>query len=211
MERAVRQTLIGLAAAGVLAASPAFAAPSPTADDGEWLTLTGTVEAISGKDFALDYGRNTITVEMDDYDWFNENVVKPGDQVTVTGRIDNDFFQARKLEASSVYIASLHTRFFANAADEEDYLPAIDRSLGSNNGLTVTGMVQSIDGEDMIVDAGALDYRVDTGTLNYDPFDVTGVQHIAIGDRVEVTGSFDDSDFFDRPEIDATVLTELSV
>jgi hypothetical protein len=75
--------------------------------------------------------------------------------------------------------------------------------------VTLTGTVQSIDGGYMVVDAGLFTYSVDTDTLNYDPFDSTGLQRIEVGDRVSVTGRFDDSDFFDRPEIDATALTEL--
>lgn len=199
-----------LAAGAAAMATPALAAPSATSDNGEWMTLSGTVQAVSGDDFSLDYGRNAITVEMDDYDWYNENAVKPGDRVTVTGRIDNDFLQARRLEASSVYIDSLHTRFFANPADEEDYIPAVDGPIAGNGGLTIIGDVQSIDGSDMVIDAGAIDYRVDTSTLYYDPFDTAGFQHVSVGDRVEVIGTFDDTDFFDRPEVDATALTELS-
>lgn len=199
------------AAAAVTALAPAAAAQTPaTTSNGEWLTLSGTVEAVAGDNFVLDYGRNSIAVEMDDYDWYNENAIIVGDDVTVTGRMDKDFLQNRRLEASSVYVDSIHTRFYANAADEEDIWAAPGGAFANASGLGVTGMVKAISGDEMTVDAGVFEYKVDTGELAYDPFDRRGLQHIAVGDRVSITGQFDDSDFFDSPEIDASSLIELS-
>lgn len=173
------------------------------------MSLSGTVEAVSGEDFVLDYGKNDITVEMDDYDWYDENALIVGDEVTVTGRMDNDFLHSRRIEASSVYVDSIHTRFYASAADEEDFLPAVDGAIVGNGGVTVTGTIEAIVGDEMTVDAAFFDYKVDAGSLYYNPFDDDGLQHLEVGDRVSVTGQFDDSDFFDRPEIDATAITEL--
>lgn len=211
MTHRTRNTFLATVAATVLAASPAAAQTPATADNGEWLSLSGTVQAVSGDSFVLDYGRNTITVEMDDYDWYDENAIIVGDEVTATGRVDDDFLQTRRLEASSVYVDSIHTRFYASAADEEDFVPAVDAPIVSNSGILLTGIVESIDGDEMIVDADVLDYKVDTGTLYYDPFDEEGLQHVQIGDRVSITGRFDDSDFFDSPEIDATSVIEINV
>lgn len=202
--------LILMVATAAFAATPAIAQVPANTPDGEWLTLAGTVESVAGDDFVLDYGSNSITVEMDDYDWYDENALLEGDEVKVTGRIDDDFLQSRRLEASSVYVDSIHTRFFASAQDEEDFIPAVDAPIVGDTGVTVTGTVESVAGDEMIVDANVFDYKVDTGTLYYDPFDATGLQHVEVGDRISVTGQFDDSDFFDRPEIDATVITELS-
>ncbi|HEU4819969.1 MAG TPA: DUF5666 domain-containing protein [Qipengyuania sp.] len=202
--------MLAATAAFALFAAPAVAQAPMTTSNGEWLSLSGTVEAVAGENFVLDYGRNSITVEMDDYDWYNENAIVVGDEVTVTGRMDKDFLQARRLEASSVYVDSLHTRFYANAADEEDWWRTAGAAFVSTSGMGVTGMVQSITGDEMTVDAGVFEYKVDTGELSYDPFDRQGLQHIAVGDRVSVTGTFDDSDFFDNPEIDANSLIELS-
>lgn len=209
MKQTFRNSIITAASALALAAIPASAQSPTSATDGEWLSLSGTVEAVAGDDFVLDYGQSSITVEMDDYDWYDENSLIVGDEVTVTGRMDNDFFQARRIEASSVYVDSIHTRFYANADDEEDFLPAADGAVVSDTGVTLTGTIQMIDGDEMIVDAVLFDYRVDTDLLNYDPFDDEGWQRLENGDRISVTGQFDDSDFFDRPEIDATSITEL--
>lgn len=75
-----------------------------TAVDQEWITLTGTVASVAGDSFTLNYGDKDIVVEMDDYDWFSENAIEQGESVTVAGRMDNDFFESQKIEASSVYV-----------------------------------------------------------------------------------------------------------
>jgi uncharacterized protein YdeI (BOF family) len=200
-------------AAGLMAAAgstPASAQEVSSSYDGEWLSVSGTVDSVSGDAFMLDYGDKTIPVEMDDYDWYSENPLVVGDQVTVTGRMDDDFFQSRRIEASSLYVDSLHTQFYASADDEEDVtVPLVDFDTLRTGGLSLTGTVQSVDDEEFVLDTGAYDYRVDTQSLYYDPFDATGIQHVAVGDRVSVTGSIDDADFFDNREIDATSLTEL--
>ena len=204
-----RNVFFATVAAIAFAAAPAAAQSPANTSNGEWLSLSGTVESVSGEDFVLDYGKSDITVEMDDYDWYNENALVVGDEVTVTGRMDNDFLHSRRIEASSVYVDSIHTRFYASAADEEDFLPAVDGVIVGNNGLTVTGTIETIVGDEMTVDAAFFDYKVDVGSLYYDPFDNDGLQHLEVGDRISVTGQFDDSDFFDSPEIDATAITEL--
>lgn len=209
---AMRTTILAVGAAvGFSLASPATAQTPAAAYNGEWLSVSGTVERVAGEMFVLDYGPGTIPVEMDDYDWYNENAIAVGDKVTVTGRMDDDFFQTRRIEASTVYVDSLHTLFYASAADEEDVtVPVIDIAVLRSGGIALTGTVQSIAGDEMTVDTGAFDYKVDTGSLGYDPFDADGAQHIAIGERVSVTGRVDDADLFERREIDATSLIELS-
>ncbi|SLK09580.1 DUF5666 domain-containing protein [Novosphingobium mathurense] len=204
--------LISVTALTALSLSFSAAAQTPTtAYDGEWLSVSGTVQSVSGDNFVLDYGEKTIPVEMDDYDWYDENKLVVGDQVSVTGRMDDDFFQSRRIEASSVYVDDLHTLFYASADDEEDaVVPVVDYDVLRTGGLTLTGKVQSINGDEFQLDTGLFNYRVDTDKLYYDPFDDTGIQHITVGDRVSVTGTMDSADLFDRREIDATALTELS-
>lgn len=204
-------SIAALLASGALAV-PAHAQQPSTAVDGEWLSISGTVVSSGPENFVLDYGAKSIPVEMDDYDWYNENVMLPGDRVTVTGRLDNDFFENRKIEASSVHLERLHTTYFASAADEEEIpisLPPIWMS-GDGEAVAFAGRVQSIHGESMTVDTGLYDYRVDVGSLDYNPFDSDGAQHVAIGDRVSIIGEMDDADLFDRREVDAIAVTELA-
>lgn len=199
--------------------TPAMAQTSTTTDaeaaveatDGEWLSLSGSVVSVAPESFMLDYGAETISVEMDDYDWFGENALVVGDEVVVTGRMDADFWENRKVEASSVYVDSRGTMYFASAADEEGFVYpvlALD-PLTNGESVSLTGEVTSIVGDEVMLDAGLMEYRVDVGELDYDPLDSDGVQRISVGDRVYVFGSMDSSDLFDAREIDAHSLTEL--
>lgn len=60
-----------------------------------------------------------ITVEMDDWDWYAEGAaLSEGDRVTVYGFIDDDFYELRSIEASSVYVDDFNTFFYASGLDE---------------------------------------------------------------------------------------------
>ena len=203
--------IAGAATAFACSAIPAAAAAPTASEDGEWLTVSGSVVSTAPESFILDYGAHTIRVEMDDYDWYNENAVVAGDKVVVSGRMDADFWESRKIEAATVYVKSLNTFFTASALDEEGAaLPvwAID-PLTDGESVTLTGTVQAIDGEELTLDAGLYNYTVDTGPLDYDPLDNDGPQRITAGDRVTVYGRMDDADLFDTREIDARAITEL--
>jgi uncharacterized protein YdeI (BOF family) len=184
---------------------------SAEATDGEWLSLSGSVVSVAPDSFMLDYGSKTIAVEMDDYDWFDENAVVVGDEVVVTGRMDSDFWENRKIEASSVYVDSRGTMYFASAADEEGFVYPVLAFDPLTNGesVSLTGEVTGVVGDEIALDAGLMEYRVDVGELDYDPLDSDGVQRISEGDRIYVFGSMDSSDLFDAREIDAHSITEI--
>lgn len=208
---------IGTAAAVSLLATALPAAAGDrqevkSAVEGELLTLTGKVASVSGDRFTLDYGENDIVVEMDDYDWFNENAVARGDKVTVTGRMDKDFHEARKIEASSVYVDSLNEYFYANAADEEEglYVQVLNDTLQDEDWVSLTGTVKRIDGENLVLDTGAYEYDIDANGLAYNPFDASGEERIEVGERLVVFGRMDDADLFDDREIEASSITTLS-
>lgn len=206
------------AAMAALVAAPAQARQVPTDAEaatqtvsGEWLSLSGSVASVAATGFMLDYGSDAIMVEMDDYDWYDENAVMVGDEVIVTGRMDADFWENRKVEADSVYVESRNAMYFASATDEEGgLLPVMTFDpLTTGESVALTGTVTSIVGDEMVLDAGMLEYKVDAGELDYDPFDSDGAQHIGVGERVSVYGRMDSSDLFDTREIDALSVTEL--
>jgi uncharacterized protein YdeI (BOF family) len=219
-----RTSIAALAAVSSLAAiaTPAMAQDTTApvkqrvtkTPNGGWISLSGNVVSATPHQFMLDYGAQTIPVEMDNYRWYNENVLVPGDHVTVTGRMDDDFFQNERIEASSVYVNDLHRYFYASPADEEDgyytYFLALD-PITNHESVSLAGTVSSIDGEIMMLDAGLQNFRIDTGTLGYDPFDSTGLEKVDVGDHVVVSGRMDDGDLFDHREIDATGMTKLSM
>jgi uncharacterized protein YdeI (BOF family) len=207
----IRSIILAGAAGLALTATPTAAEEAVEASNGEWLSLSGSVVSRAPESFVLDYGDDTITVEMDDYDWYNENAVTVGDEVIVTGRMDADFWENRKIEADSVFVGSRNAMYFASAADEEGtLLPILTFDpLTAGESVSLTGTVSSIVGDEMHLDAGLLEYTVDAGELGYDPFDSDGAQRIAVGDRVSVYGRMDSADLFDRREIDALSITEL--
>src|SRR5688572_22201289 len=76
--------------------------------DDAYVTLTGKVASVTENDaFQLDYGKGVIRVDTNDgrsnifqgADANAGNVLREGDQVTVTGRIDNNWFSEREIDA----------------------------------------------------------------------------------------------------------------
>ncbi|MBN1239947.1 MAG: hypothetical protein JXB36_15705 [Gammaproteobacteria bacterium] len=180
-----------------------------TQPDDTWISINGTVDSVSPDAFILDYGDGIVTVEMDDVDRDAEAYsLLPGDRVEVNGLIDDDFFEATSIEASSVYIEKIGTRFYANSLDEEDFytvsmVTPIDPSL-----VAVQGTVTEVSGDDFTIDTGARSVRVDVEEMSYDPMDEEGYQRIEEGDLVVVHGQID-NDFFTGREIEANAVTTL--
>jgi uncharacterized protein YdeI (BOF family) len=212
-----KKYLLTLTMGGVIAVGsvPAMSAePVAGKPDDSWITVRGTVASADNDSFVLDYGEGLVTVEMDDWDWYSQSAALiEGDQVTVNGRIDDDLFEARSIEASSVYVDDLNTYFYdASAADEEDVVatyiyyehPPLDDSW-----VSVSGTVQNIKGRELVLDTGDSTVRVDTVAMAYNPVDNTGYQQIEKGDRIAVTGSLD-LDFFEKREIQADTILSLS-
>jgi hypothetical protein len=131
-----------------------------------------------------------------------------GDKVTVNGMIDDDLFETRSIEASSVYVEGIGTYFFASAADEEDTFVTITAPLVVSKTI-VQGKVTEISGDEFVVDAGLRKVRVDVSEMSNDPLDDEGYQKIKVGDRVSVVGKMDD-DLFEGRELMAQSVVTLS-
>lgn len=177
--------------------------PMWTPDD-SWINVSGTVESVDADSFVLDYGKNTITVEMDDGDRDADAYkLLPGDKVTVSGMIDDDLYEKRTIEASSVYVDKLNTYFYASAVDEEE-LPA-DTFITLEvpvviPSTTIQGTVTAVTGdEEFILDKGIQEITVEVDAMPYNPLDNEGYQMIEVGDVVSVTGQMDE-DFLEGRE-----------
>lgn len=171
-------------------------------EDGEWIRLTGTVKSVTGDEFTLNYGEDEVVVEMDDYDFYNENLLLPDDKVTISGLMDEDFFSLKSIEASSVYVPKLGEYFYASASDEEEAYPIYSLPLGiieDESWVSLVGTVTDIDGDEMMIDVGLREFAVDGSDTTLDNSEL-----IDIGDRVSVTGEMDNVDLFDRREIEAS-------
>lgn len=210
----MKRTALSLAVSSTLIAAPAVAIAANDVpylkSDGSWINLSGTVTSTAADNFTLDYGSGLVTVEMDDWDWYNQKGdVLAGDNVTVYGEVDDDTFENTKIEASSVYVENLGTYFFASAADEEnfedlDVTPTVPIDVGD---LTVTGTVETVDGREFTIDSAAQQMKIDTTLMPYNPMDDEGYQQIEKGDLVTVTGNTEFDTFENQELMAETVVT----
>ncbi|ANK82593.1 MAG: hypothetical protein TEF_18665 [Rhizobiales bacterium NRL2] len=213
-----RKGYLGICCAAALLAAPAAAADNRAAigEDEEWISLTGTVESVEDDDFVLVYPGGGIAVEMDEHEVDAENWLRVGDRVTVSGEVDEDFYDRRSIEADSVYVPRLNEYFYA---DREDGLRH-DRAVGAHTAagldriatasddefLSVTGRVVAISGNELMVDVGGRTVNVDGGDLDRPAID----EDVDVGDLVSVSGEMDAAGLFNtEPDIDADSITVL--
>ena len=209
----------GAAMTALAAAFPALADNHLPQSNGASVTLGGEVVERSGMSFQLDHGDGIVTVEMDDWDAFDEaRMINPGESVTVRGRIDNNFYEQRTIEADTVYVAERRAMYFADPIDEEGdqtwSINDIDPSLvADGTWIGIGGTVTNIEGSRFVMQtdsalAGAFVIQVETAYLNYNPLDDVGFQQIDEGDSVYVVGDLDNRIFAQR-EIEAFNITTL--
>jgi uncharacterized protein YdeI (BOF family) len=175
--------------------------------DNTWISIDGTVEAVSPDEFTLDYGEGIITVEMDDGDRDADAYkLAKGDFVRVSGLIDDDFYELRTIEASSVYVEDLGTYFYASAVDEEDTFITYTMPVTVSE-TVLQGTITDVDDDEFTIDTGARSMRVEVEEMPYNPLDDEGYQRIELGDRVSVTGEIDDDLFEGRELVADSVVT----
>lgn len=182
-----------------------------TQPDDSWISISGTVEAVTTDAFTLDYGEGVVTVEMDDWNADADAYkVVEGDTVTVYGVIDDDFFETATIEASSVYVEGLDTYFYASAADEEDTFVTVTTPVVVST-TVVQGTVTDVDvdEQEFTISTGTQAFVVETSEMGYNPLDDEGFQQIEEGDRVSVSGTMD-TDFFEGRELVADTIVTLS-
>jgi len=186
----------------------AVAADPAGARNDSWITFSGTVEEVQANSFLVDYGDGKITVEMDDGDRDADGykLVK-GDEVTVSGRVDDDVYEKRTIEASSVYVEKLNTYFYASPADEEDFALTYYGRVEYGD-MILRGVVTDIVGdEEFKLDTGLREVIVEVDELPFNPLDNEGYQRIDVGDVVSVTGNMDEDLFEGREFVADSVMT----
>jgi uncharacterized protein YdeI (BOF family) len=182
--------------------------------NGEYITLSGKVSDVKADSFSLNVAGKKVFVEMDDYGWAADGYkLVNGDQVVVTGKVDKDLLENKKVEAGSVYVKNLDTTFYASSADEEDG-PIIMTTytmvptLPEGASVDVQGKITDVKGRELTVDTGFRKVKVDTKDMIYNPLDNSGYTKLSVGDRVRVSGRVD-NDYFDTKEVSAKSVTEL--
>jgi hypothetical protein len=177
--------------------------------DNTYMSIRGTVIATSPDAFHLDYGGGVVTVEMADYDFYRHaRGMMDSDQVEVFGVVDDDVFESKTIEASSVYVESLGTHFYPSRGDEADFSTWTASSPIEPGRVIVTGTVSEIIGREFIVGTGARWVRVDTASMSQDPLDDSGYLKVDVGDIVKVVGDIEPS-LFDERELAAERIIEL--
>tara|TARA_B100001248_G_C27381606_1_gene457230 strand:- start:1201 stop:1734 length:534 start_codon:yes stop_codon:yes gene_type:complete len=175
--------------------------------------LVGQVTSVAPRHVKLNVDGDLIYVEVDDYDWDADGYkLAKGDQVIVRGKIDHDFLERKKVEASSIYVKNIDTYFYANSDDEEGamtyatYLFDIE-TLPDGASLDVVGKVVSVGEEEFTVDTGWRRLKVDTDEMKFDPLDEVGLIKINKGDKVKVAGVLD-KNFWSSNELEAKYIIE---
>jgi len=195
---------------GVAPAAAQIATPDPYAHrDHAWIMIDGTVDSVSADQFILDYGPGRITVEMDDGDRDADGykLIK-GDMVRVSGRVDRNLLAATTIEASSVYVESLGTHFFASSVDDEERIFSDSYPLVISS-TTLRGKVERTDDDSFMLATEGGTIRVQTESLGYDPLDDQGYQRIRKGDLVLVRGDLDTGFFDIKRELEAEMIVVL--
>lgn len=182
--------------------------------NGEHITLYGTVDTVQPDWFTLKSKNREILVEMDDFDAESEGYkLLEGDEVVVSGVIDHDFMEKKKIEAGSVYVRGIDTYFFANDADEESspYLKtyySFSNEVPENAIVELQGIVTDIDGKEFVLDTGTRKVLIDTKRLPYDPMDNLGKVQVEVGDLLRVSGRVD-IELFSGRQLSANSIYEI--
>lgn len=172
-----------------------------------YVTLSGTVGAITDDDeFTLNYGGGQIEVDTNDA-WpnlFNSDannaarVINKGDHVVVSGKIDNDWFGERELDAYSLRHQRGKEVFNYENSKRITGMPNISKwDFDQKDRISVTGTITQVMNDSR--------YQMRYGNSGNIEIDTTGItggkdQHFKVGDRVMVTGKLDDT-FFGKREI----------
>ena len=168
--------ILGIAVIGLLlvpVANSVAGNPYLKSDD-SWINLSGTVDKVSADSFRLNYGDGSIIVEMDDGDRDADGYkLLPGDEVSVTGRIDNGLFERTTIEAAIVHVKNIGTTFYASAVDDEEletFAGFMADSMPMQSTMII-GEVTRVSDQTFTVNSGMRAIRVDVSDLAYNPLD----------------------------------------
>jgi uncharacterized protein YdeI (BOF family) len=214
MKRNILNGLLVTAGAALLSA-PAIAQDKlATYEDGARVMVSGTVSDLSDDEFTLNYSGGSIGVEVDDWDWNwmddsdLTSRLNNGDQIIVSGEIDDDWFEAREIEADNIYFRQNYSYYYVVDTNPA-YYAEFDNDTAMRDGsyLSVRGKVQNISGREFTVRSQGTDLQIDTSDLSYNPME--GNSPVKTGDWVYVYGEVDDG-FFDEKELSAEAVVKIN-
>jgi len=230
-KKLMTSTFIAGLAAGMVATPASAQQKLPGYEGGESITITGDIQSINdgADEFMLSYGtNNSITVEMPGWDWGDKTQnLQTGETVSVTGEVDNGFFEDREIEADTVYVYDRYV-FYTIGMDGQQTASNNNRSNNNRTQnmnsspmnytfseapegtwITVSGEVENVDGREFTLNTGNNKISIDTMGMNYNPLDGSGYQQIENGDQVYITGEVDNM-LFDEREIAANTIIQMN-
>lgn len=176
--------------------------------DESWISISGWAISADEDSFVLDYGKNTVVVDVNNWGWYTDNFeVVDGNKVTVYGEVDDDLYETTTIDANSIYVEGIGTYFYANEVDKKtdffNWLPAPGVKAGMT---TLTGKVTSISGREFTISQGKKKMMIDTLEMDYNPMDDLGFQNVEKGDLVRVTGRLETGSFEEREIVAANIV-----
>jgi len=182
-----------------------------------YVTVSGTVSRVLDKDrFSLDYGNGVTQIDYDDalHDLFHKSArqLKVGDKVTVTGKIDDNWFSKHEILASSILqIVDNYTVLYKHPeASQGDEVPAIiaaaQPSLFLSGQVALTGIVTGI----VYKNSFTIHYEDGTIEVNNSGIRIPDTNRIVSGDVVTVYGKIENS-FFKNRQITAETIEKIGV
>ena len=200
---------LALAGAGLAAAQDA---------DREVFTLSGQIVDSVGSNLVLRHEGGVVEVNFSGWPERvpgGPRIMGVGDNVTVTGWLDERFMRTGSLDILGVYVADRRAFFTLGeegGGDGAGLRPSVvpTDTLGREGSASMTGTIVEMRDEGFVLRAGPADVVVDTTPLFYDPYDDVGVQVLEVGDRVHVTGGLG-TGFPERPVIEADGVTDIHI
>jgi len=125
----------------------------------------------------------------------------------VTGNVDDDFFESRKLEANAIHVDKVDVTFTTRDGTVDSFTSS--SSNGADDGVTeLNGRIVAIEDNEFAISSGTGQTTVNIGNLDDNPLDDQGYLKLDIGDRVQVKGEMTD-DWFDERKFEATSLNAI--
>lgn len=177
-----------------------------------YITLSGTVGEIKdGDEFVLQHAGGSIEVDTNDTwpDLFKADaatLLKTGDRVTVTGKVDNNLFTTNEIEAYQLTVnGPSYNRVYTNnnfGPDNDDeymaYSGAYGAGLKDDQDVRLSGEVARImDDKSFMLRYGNGEIKVETDDVEF-----TNATRLAVGDEVVVYGEVDEG-WFDKKSVEA--------
>lgn len=210
---------LSTAAVGFLVGTTATAALAATntttkaLENDSYVALSGTVgEITDGDEFMLNTASGSITVDTND-EWpglFKSDVgriLSTGDKVTVTGRIDENLFTQKELEAYSLSHEgeSFTTYYYNTNANDYDYSYNSYDIDYDDDTTRLSGVVTKINGDNTVI----LNYTGGSIQVDLSETAIPDTDLLRLGDRITVYGEVD-NDWFTKKEFEASRVTKIN-